>query len=120
MLISSFFIWWYGDGWKQVVKSIGTRSSSIIASFSVKQLLGTLFEPWKRIISSSGNNFDAKIRATLDNLFSRAVGFVVRTLVLFAALVSVIVVAVLSVIEIIVWPLIPFLVPAALILGIIL
>lgn len=120
MLISSFFIWWYGDGWKQVIKSIGNRTVAISDSFSVSTLLRTWFAPWKRIISYSGDSFDDKIKASLDNLFSRAVGFVVRSLVLFAALVTIIFVAVLSLIEIIVWPLLPALVPISIILGIIL
>jgi hypothetical protein len=120
MLISSFFIWWYGDGWKQVVKSIKIRTMSISASFSVNSLIRTWFAPWKRIISYTGDGFDDKIRASLDNLFSRAVGFVVRSIVLLAALVTIIFVAVLSLIEIIVWPLLPALVPVSIILGIIL
>lgn len=120
MLISSFFIWWYGDGWKHVIKSIGNRSIAIAASFSMSTLVRTWFAPWKRIINYSGDSFDDKIKALADNLFSRAVGFVVRSLVLFAGLVTIILVALISFIEIIVWPLLPVMVPIALILGIVL
>jgi len=120
MLISSFFIWWYGDGWKQVFSSIGLRTKAVASSFSVRQLSSTLFAPWKRIISSPGDSLDDKMRAMVDNLFSRAIGFVVRSIVLLSALVCVFVVLILTLIEIVLWPLIPLLVPITIIYGAIL
>lgn len=117
MLVLSFFSWWYGRGWQNVAKNIGPRLQGLAASFSAGQLLRTLFAPWRRIMTYPGDSLAARVRAWGDNLFSRAVGFVVRVLVLLAALVMTIVVAVLSVAEVVAWPLLPIAVPILIIMG---
>jgi hypothetical protein len=118
MLIGSFFSWWYGRGWKQTASSLGPRLEQVSINFSVEQLLRTLFEPWRRIVTYSGASLDARLRAWGDNLFSRCVGFVVRSLVLFAAFLSSIIVGLLTLAEILIWPLLPPAVPLLLILGV--
>ena len=75
--------------------------------FSVPILLRTLFAPWKRIISYPGASLEAKLRAFTDNLVSRAVGFVVRVLVLLTALTLEALAACVGVVWIILWPLLP-------------
>ena len=119
MLILSFFSWWYGRGWQQVAKSLTSRVRGVANAFSVQQLLRTLFAPWRRIMSYPGASLGDRLRAWSDNVFSRVVGFVVRLLVLFTALVTVIVVAALTVIELVLWPLLPLAVPGCIVAGII-
>jgi hypothetical protein len=53
----------------------------------------------------------------LDNLVSRCVGFTVRLLVLFAAIIILFVVGVIAIVELIVWPLLPIAIPASFIKG---
>jgi hypothetical protein len=118
MLLASFFSWWYGSGWKQQLSGLGPRIKSVEETFSVKQILRTLFAPWKKIISYPGDNINEKFRAFVDNMFSRAVGFVVRSIVLLAALLSIIITIILSIIEVILWPLMPLLVPILIIYGV--
>ena len=118
MLAVSFFSWWYGRGWSRVAAAFGQRLQGVMETFSVTQLLRTLFAPWRRIITYPGASLVEKWRAWGDNLFSRVVGFVVRLLVLLAALLTVIVVAVLGAFEIIIWPLLPLLIPLCVILGV--
>lgn len=118
MLVVAFFSWWYGRGWQSVATNIGPRLQGVAATFSVNQLLRTLFQPWRRIITYPGDSLGAKIRAWGDNAFSRAVGFVVRLIVLFAAVVVMIVALVFSVIEVITWPLLPPAIPVLLIMGV--
>jgi hypothetical protein len=120
MLISSFFSWWYGDGWRQVLQSLNIRISSVFEFFSVKQLFRSLFEPWKQIISYSGVGIDSKFRAMADNFFSRTVGFVVRSLVLLTAMLATLVICLLTIVEMVLWPLLPLCIPAGLILGFVL
>jgi len=119
MLIGSFFSWWYGVGWKQTANSFNRRIKSIAEMFSVKQLLRSMFEPWRRIVTVPGASLEAKMRAWGDNLVSRAVGFFVRVFVLLAAGISIIVVGLLSLIEIILWPLLPVAAPALIIVGLV-
>ena len=89
-------------------------------SFSVVQLLRTLVQPWRRIVTYPGASLDAKVKAKLDNLISRAIGFVVRFSVLLAAVLTLAVVAILTVVEVIIWPLLPLAVPGCLIAGVVL
>ncbi|MEK7594030.1 MAG: hypothetical protein AAB436_00105 [Patescibacteria group bacterium] len=119
MLAFEFFSWWYGRGWKQAASNFKPRLTSIVNSFSVGQLLSTLFEPWRRIISYPGASIDERFRAWGDNVLSRIIGFVVRMTVLFAALLIVSLTAVLSMIELILWPLLPIAVPALIIAGLV-
>lgn len=118
-MLFAFFSWWYGQGWRQVASNFGPRIGRTADSFSVNQLLRTLFAPWRRIISDPGRALDDKIRAWADNLFSRIIGFIVRLGVLVAAALVVTFVALLTIVEIIAWPLIPLLVPVLIILGVI-
>jgi hypothetical protein len=120
MLVASFFSWWYGRGWQSVATSFKPRLATVLDSFSVRQLLRTLFAPWRRIITYPGTSFDARMRALGDNLFSRAVGFVVRLIVLTAALAALLVVAALTALELVIWPLLPFAIPGCLIAGLVL
>jgi len=119
MLVLSFFSWWYGRGWSSVLESFEPRVKGVMDGFSVIQLLRTLFEPWRRIITEPGSNIDERFRAWGDNLFSRVIGFVVRFFVLLAALVVLTLVVLLTVVELIVWPLLPIAVPGCIVAGLI-
>lgn len=120
MLAFEFFSWWYGRGWKQAASNFKPRLQSISDSFSVSQLLSTLFEPWRRIITYPGASLDERFHAWADNVLSRIIGFIVRITVILAAAVIVSVVTILSIIEIVLWPLLPIAVPALLLAGLIL
>jgi hypothetical protein len=120
MLVMSFFSWWYGRGWKTVIDSLKPRLQGMADAFSVRQLVRTWFAPWRRIMSEPGRSLDDKMRAAVDNAFSRVVGFVVRSCVLIAACITLTVVAVLILLEIIVWPLLPLAIPGFLITGLVL
>jgi hypothetical protein len=118
-MLLAFFSWWYGQGWRQVASSFQSRLHAVADSFSIKQLGRTLFAPWKRIITPPGRSLEDKMRAWADNMFSRVIGFIVRLFVLLGAGITILVIAVLTLIETVAWPLVPFAVPALIILGIV-
>jgi hypothetical protein len=120
MLVLSFFSWWYGRGWKRVLDSFRPRLRGVATGFSVAQLLRTLFEPWRRIISYPGASLEEKVHAWVDNAFSRCIGFVVRSGVLVGALFAVILVTVFTVLELLAWPLLPLAIPGCLVAGLVL
>jgi len=120
MLVGSFLGWWYGAGWRKVARSLGPRAQGVLDSLSVKQLLKTLFQPWRRIITYPGRSLEDRFRAIGDNLVSRVIGFAVRSIVLLAAVTMLVLVAILTVLEIIIWPLLPLAVPGCLIAGLVL
>lgn len=117
MLVSAFFTWWYGSGWMKIVSQLKQRNQSVLQEFSVKQLLQTLFAPWKRIITYPGASLVERWRAWNDNLFSRLVGFIIRLFVLLVALVVLLAITLVTVVEFIIWPLIPLAVPACIVWG---
>ena len=102
-------MWWYGPGWLGAWKGSLTWVKNVQLAFSVDVLLKTLFSPWKRIISLPGRSMDEKFRAMIDNLVSRVIGFMVRVIVLIAALVMILITAVAGVTLALLWPLVPLL-----------
>jgi hypothetical protein len=119
MLLVAFFSWWYGAGWRQVAASFESRLHGVADVFSVRQLLSTLFAPWRRIITYPGASLGERMRAWSDNVFSRAIGFVVRLFVLFAALLFAALVALLTIAEVVLWPLTPLAIPGLLVAGLV-
>ena len=118
MLIVQLFTWWYGPGWLQIVKNFWSRLIKVSHIFSVPILLRTLLAPWRRIITYPGAGLDAKLRALGDNLVSRAIGFNVRMLVLISAGLILLLTAFGGALLIIIWPLVPLLIPVLLLKGI--
>ena len=117
MFIISFFSWWYGKGWVQVLESFKPRLVAVMNLFSVQQLLKTMFAPWRRIISYPGASLGDKFRAWGDNLFSRTIGFFVRLFVLFSALLISMLIMVITAIELVVWPALPPAIFGCLVVG---
>lgn len=118
MLVLELFTWWYGRGWATAARGAGNMLGGISRLFSVPILLRTLFAPWKRIVSYPGSSLDAKLRAYGDNVVSRAIGFVVRLLVLLTALVMSGLAAVAGLLSFVLWPLVPVVAVALCIKGI--
>ena len=103
----SFFSWWYGPGLAGLVRAIQRRMHQLAELFSIAILLRTLFSPWRRIITYPGAGLEAHMRAMLDNMVSRVIGFFVRVGVLLAAIIMFVLLAIVSAAQIILWPLFP-------------
>lgn len=111
--------WWYTTGWMQTLRRIAEWPLGVERSFSFVILLQTLFSPWRRIISVGGKTIDAKFRAAMDNLVSRAIGFVVRSIVLLAAVIAMTGAAIAAFVVAVIWPLLPVAVVYGVVRGII-
>ena len=111
-------VWWYGQGWLLLIHNVQRRLVRTSHLFSVPILVRTLFAPWRRIMTYPGASIGEHARALADNLVSRAVGLVVRLLVLVAAGVMLLGVCLAGIIEIIAWPLVPLAVVGAVVKGI--
>jgi hypothetical protein len=109
MLVIGFIQWWYGPGWREAGQGILNRIRSTYLNFSIPILLRTMFEPWRRIVSPSQGSLGMKMRAALDNLVSRFVGFGVRLCALLAALVLIVLNLIIGGIIFVLWPLLPLL-----------
>jgi hypothetical protein len=106
-MLFELFFWWYGKGWIDAWKTARDWISRVGMEFSVPELVRTLFSPWKQIISLPGRSLDEKLRAVVDNLISRVVGFFVRLMALIAAFILIVFTAAIGFIRALGWPLIP-------------
>ncbi len=111
--------WWYTAGWSGLMEKAGQRSARLLETFSVKLLLGSLFDPFRQISAGTtrGGSFDMQLRALGDRLFSRAFGAVIRSLFILLGLVASVAVFVFSLVQLIMWPFIPLLPVAAVLLA---
>lgn len=109
MLLIAYFKWWYGVGWKNQLDSIISSTVGTINAFSVKILLKTMFRPWKQITTKSyaDTALEDRIKALVDNLVSRTIGFFVRLITLLIAFIAIIAIIVLKVLLVLVWPILP-------------
>jgi len=76
-----------------------------------------MFAPWRRIVSYPGRTLTDKLRAVVDNLVSRAVGFIVRLLALIAAFTIMSAYVILGGLLLIIWPIVPLFGPALIVGG---
>src|SRR5471030_1242821 len=111
MLLVAFVQWWYGPGWRDTASRLMVRIHQTYLTFSVPILLRTLFAPWRRIITPSGSSIEQRLRALLDNLVSRTVGFTVRLLALAIACFIMVCYVLLGGVCLLLWPVLPFLGP---------
>ncbi len=107
MLVIGFLQWWYGPGWRDAGNRILGRVKSTYQFFSIAMLLRTLFLPWRRIISYSEGSLQQRLRAAVDNLVSRGVGFSIRIMALLTAVVLMTLTFVIGGALVILWPLLP-------------
>ena len=117
MLALAFLSWWYGPGWRDINKKIMMTITRIGETFSVQILLKSLFDPWHRITTETNNGSFINLQAIVDNTVSRFVGFVVRLVVLVAALLLTIIILLIGLGQLIIWPLLPLTAIVTLILG---
>lgn len=117
MMFVELFRWWYGPGWALMYKRVGERFTKLAKIFAIPTLLKTLFSPWKRIMTENAKSFDDKMRAMVDNLVSRTVGFIVRSIVLWTAFFLLAGSLIYGVLLVIIWPAVPALILFFFVLG---
>lgn len=110
--------WWYGAGWAYAwQRGVAQRLEWCESTFSMGNLLRTWFAPFKQTYAGgSKGSIGTLFRAFIDRLISRVIGFIVRSILLFAGAVCSIFVFVTGVIFLLVWPLLPLLPVISLIL----
>ena len=106
-MVFELLSWWYGPGWVQAIKRVYTWAHDISLALSAGQLLRSLFEPWRRIVSAGGRSLDVKVKNFFDNLVSRAVGATVRSFVLLAAVAAMVAAVIFGIFVAVAWPLAP-------------
>lgn len=107
-MIMALILWWYGAGWSRLMHQCSGRILSSLEFFSVSLLLRTLFDPFRQIgTDGSGQSLDAQVRAWGDRMFSRMVGFMVRSMVIVFGLSVAATLTLVSMLQILAWPFVP-------------
>lgn len=89
----SFFIWYYSKGLEELLEIWGSFLRFFLHYFSIKKLFTTLFSPWKRDVvlrDWRGWRPLKSLEILTENVFSRLIGSIVRSVVILTGLVCVI------------------------------
>ena len=108
MFIVGILSWWYGAGWKQRFLYASNHISQTYDYFSVDLLIKTLFAPFRQISAGEVRGpIGVQLRAFLDKLISRSVGFIVRSIVILVGTVALGLSAMYHLVLIVGWAIVP-------------
>lgn len=117
MVIVGMLAWWYTSGLHGLLRAVSSRFVAVFDYFSIDLLFTTLFSPFRQISAGSVNGpVGAQFRALIDNLISRLIGAVMRTIVMLIGLVTLIVLMIISGLQLVAWVVVPLAPIAGLIL----
>ncbi len=116
MIVLSLFSWWYGRGGLGQIRRVSKRVDGIMEFFSVGQLAKTLFDPFRQIDAQP--KAGPRRQALFDQIFSRCMGFVVRSFTIIFGLIATAGVACGGMLQVLIWPLAPLTPLAGLVLAI--
>lgn len=114
MIVADLLAWWYGVALADVIKQILGRAKRVLDAFSVGLLARTLFAPFRQIDAGRARgSLEVQMHAWLDRMFSRVIGFFIRSVVIIAGCVA----AALAVCGGVLWALLWLFVPILPIVG---
>lgn len=117
MVIVGMLAWWYTSGLHGLLRAVSNRFVAVFDYFSIDLLFTTLFSPFRQISAGSVNGpVGAQFRALIDNLISRLIGAVMRTIVMLIGLVTLIILMIISGLQLVAWVVVPLAPIAGLIL----
>ncbi|MFQ7390074.1 MAG: hypothetical protein ACLRP3_22215 [Escherichia sp.] len=112
MFLVGIFQWWYGNGLLQYIRQSFLGVLRTADFFSVGLLLKTLFNPFRQIsVAPVGGDLSVQLSAFFDKMFSRAIGAVVRSMVIIIGILMILLRFLWMIVGIIMWlalPLMPF------------
>ena len=112
MFLVGIFQWWYGNGLLQYIRQSFLGVLRTADFFSVGLLLRTLFNPFRQISAAPvGGALSVQLSAVFDKLFSRAIGAVVRSMVIIVGILMILLRFLWMIVGVIMWlalPLMPF------------
>lgn len=110
-MLYGYFYWWYGAGLQQSWQVALAIVAMTADFFSLDSLVRTWLAPWKNDVSSAQNAaLSDQVKLWQQNLASRIIGFLIRTIIILAALITLGVLAVLAGASLIVWLVVPLLI----------
>lgn len=119
ILIESYFAWHYGRAFADMFHVWMNFLWFVFNFFSISALIETFFDPWKRMGESYPKGFDIAgvISTFVVNVLMRAVGIMVRLIVLCIGLAFAIVIFAAGLLIAILWAFMPIVFVALVILS---
>lgn len=110
MFIVGLFSWWYGRGWLDQAMAAKDRLLGLYDYFSIDMLVRTLFMPFRQI-SAGGvrGSLSVQLQAWVDQMVSRIIGMMVRTVMIVIGSVSLLLACVVNIVMLVLWPFVPLL-----------
>lgn len=120
MVIVGMLAWWYTSGLHRLLIAISSRFVGVFDYFSIDLLITTLFSPYRQISAGKVDGpIGLQLRALVDNLLSRVIGAVLRSIVMVIGAVTLVVLAVFSLMQVVAWIVVPSLPVVGLVLMLI-
>lgn len=108
MFLVGIFQWWYGEGWSRHLKRSGIGILRTADAFSIGLLVRTLFNPFRQISAAQVQGaLPEQLNAFFDRLFSRAIGGVVRTIMIFVGMIVIFIRVLWMLASMVAWTLLP-------------
>ncbi|MES2087883.1 MAG: hypothetical protein V4467_02720 [Patescibacteria group bacterium] len=103
-----YILWHYTKSWQDVFRVISNYLWFVSNYFSIQLLSRTLFSPWRRLSLSGGKGQeDSFVGALLVNTIMRVVGFLIRSLTIFAGCIALLLSVFVAGIFLILWLIFP-------------
>lgn len=101
--------WWYGLGWLDQLALVRLRFEKTADYFSIGLTLRTLTQPFKQIDADRQRkgSLDVLLRSMFDQLFSRFMGVVVRSILILVGCLALAFEVLVGGIRLVAWPFIP-------------
>ena len=108
MFLVGLLQWWYGRGWVSQVALFKEHLAGISSFFSIGQLAGTLFAPFRQIsVGAVNGSVGVQLRAFFDKTLSRCIGAIVRLFTIFAGIMTLVVSTIVESLLLAIWLLLP-------------
>jgi hypothetical protein len=108
-IVLNYFLWWYTEGLERLLKYLKAFVIILADAFSVRIILRTFFQPWKKDISSTeGLSLDKKFQVWIWNLISRFFGMAIKGLTFLVFLVCFFVLLAIEILFFLFWLFFPF------------
>lgn len=110
MFIVGLFSWWYSAGWRRQFTLLNERLAATYDYFSLDLLFRTLFSPFRQIAAGSVRGpIGVQLRAWFDQLISRVIGAVVRTMIIIVGSIGLFLTVCFGAFFLLFWAIIPLL-----------
>lgn len=104
----TYFSWWYYTELIYLWNSSIILTKRVYFTFSIPNLLGTLFYPWKRdALYVENPSLEERFQIWIGNMVSRFIGAIVRTITIVSGLFCTIITFMIVVIFILIWIFMP-------------